>query len=398
MTKKRKNSKTFYAQQTAQSRVKAEIITKYFASRMKIISGTGATKMVYVDLYAERGRYDDGAESTSLMVLRHAIEDPVVRKSLATIFNDKDHADSLRAEIKALPGIETLQYEPSVYSIEVGTTTPEVFGKIKLAPTLAFLDPWGYKGLSRALIHSLLKDWACEVLFFFNFNRVSMDITNEIVRPHMGALFGAERLASLRTIVAELEGEARERAVMAALAAMLREIGGQFVLPFRFVKGAAQRTSHYLIFVTKHFLGYKIMRDVMAKASSTIVQDVASFEYNPRPPLFLTDGRSVEALGETLATEFAGMTMTVQEVFERHSIGKLYTARNYKDALMHLEAAGRVAPSRSASARRKGTLADDIIITFPRLPGTGLTMAVSRSTPDRRASARPTSASARPTA
>jgi three-Cys-motif partner protein len=394
-----KKSAKFFAEQTAQSRVKATIITKYFGSRMKIISGSGATKMVYVDLYAGRGTYEKGAvESTPLLVLRQAIQDPLVSKSLVTIFNDKDHADALRAAINALPGVEDLRYKPAVSNMEVGATTPELFEKIRLAPTLAFLDPWGYKGLSRALIHSLLKDWACEVLFFFNFNRVNMDITNEIVRLHMEALFGAKRLTALRAVVAELEGEARGRAVMTALFDMLRDIGGQFILPFRFVKGTAQRTSHYLIFVTKNFLGYKIMRDVMAKASSTIVGDVASFEYNPRPALFLSDGRSVEALAEMLVTDFAGMALTVEQVFERGSIGKLYTARNYKDALMYLEAGDRVSSSRPASERRKGTLADDIVITFPRSPGNGLTSAAPRSTPDRRAAALPTSASARPTA
>jgi hypothetical protein len=100
-----KKTPTFYAQQTAQSRIKAEMITKYFASRAKIISGAGATKMVYVDLYTGRGRYDDGAESTPLMVLRRAHRDPVVRTSLATIFNDRDNAEALGAEIRALPRI-----------------------------------------------------------------------------------------------------------------------------------------------------------------------------------------------------------------------------------------------------------------------------------------------------
>jgi len=48
----KRKSKTFYAQQTAQSRIKAEIITKYFASRATIISNAGATKLVYVDRWA----------------------------------------------------------------------------------------------------------------------------------------------------------------------------------------------------------------------------------------------------------------------------------------------------------------------------------------------------------
>ena len=119
---------------------------------------------------------------------------------------------------------------------------------------------------------------------------------------------------------------------------------------------------------------------------------------NPRPPLLLTDDRSVDALAESLATDFAGLSMPVLEIFERDSIDKLYVARNYKDALMRLESSGRVVPSRPASERRKGTLADDFTITFARLPGSGAKVQASRSTLDRRAAVLPTSASARPTA
>jgi len=234
------------------------------------------------------------------MVLRRAIDDPVVSRTLVTIFNDKDHAETLRAEIKALPRVGDLTHKPSVYSTEVGAATPETFEKIRLAPTLAFLDPWGYEGLSLELIRSLLKDWGCEVMFFFNYNRVNMDISNGTVAKHMAALFGADQLGALQAAVIGLSGDARERAVMPALGEMVREVGGQFILPYRFVKDGAERTSHYLVFVSKHFLGYKIMRDVMAKASSYDSDEgVASFEYSPRPSLLL-DGRSVDALAEEL--------------------------------------------------------------------------------------------------
>jgi hypothetical protein len=160
-------------------------------------------------------------------------------------------------------------------------------------------------------------------MFFFNFNRVNMDITNELVTNHMQALFGPARLAALRGAVAGLKGVARERAVMTALEEMTQEAGGQFFLPFRFVVDGRARTSHYLISVTKHFLGYKIMRDVMGKASSYAPDGVPSFEHTSKPPLFLTDGRSIDALAESLMAEYAGTAMQVEEVFEQHSRGKL---------------------------------------------------------------------------
>jgi three-Cys-motif partner protein len=398
MARKRKPSKKsqkFYAQQTAQSKVKAEIITKYAKSRSTIITGAGATKVVHLDLWAGRGQYDDGSESTPLMVLRNAIADPVVRKSLMTIFNDKEHAAELRAAIDALPGIDTLAYKPEVLNMALGSGTPAILHKVRpmigQAPTLAFLDPWGYTGLTRDLIRSLLRDWACEVMFFFNFNRVNMDITNEIVKPHIEALFGPERLTSLRAVVAELEGQARERAVMAALYEMVREVGGRLILPFRFAKDGSNRTSHYLIFVSKHFLGYKIMRDVMWKASSYRAEDgVASFEFNSNPPLFIADGRSVEALADMLMSDLAGSMMTVKQVFEQHSIGKLYVSRNYKDALLLLEERGQLGTD--PAQRPSGTMADHVRITFPHAPLTGVKVPASRSTPDRPASDLPSSA------
>jgi three-Cys-motif partner protein len=404
MARKRKpskKSKKFYAQQTAQSKVKAEIITKYAASRATIITGSGATKVVHLDLWAGRGRYDDGAESTPLMVLRNATADAVVRKSLMTIFNDKDHADELRAAIGALPGINTLAYKPEVLDMAVGAGTPAILERVRpkigQAPMLTFLDPWGYTGLTRDLIRSLLRDWGCEVMFFFNFNRVNMDITNEIVKPHIDALFGPERLTSLRAVVTELEGEARERAVTAALYEMVREVGGQFILPFRFVKDGEIRTSHYLIFVSKHFLGYKIMRDVMWKASSYRAEDgVASFECNSKSPLFIGDGRSLETLADMLVNDFAGTMMTVKQVFEQHSIGKLYVSRNYKNALILLEDRGRIGAD--PARRPSGTMADHVRITFPRAPLTGVKAPASRSTLDHRAFARQPSTAPRPTA
>ena len=60
-------------------------------------------------------------------------------------------------------------------------------------PTFFFVDPWGYKGLSLRLINSVLKDWGCDCVFFFNYNRINMGLGNDAVEKHMDALFGKER-------------------------------------------------------------------------------------------------------------------------------------------------------------------------------------------------------------
>src|SRR5262249_14822217 len=116
----------------------------------------------------------------------------------------------------------------------------------------------------------------------------------------------------------------------------------------------------------------------------------------------ITGGRSLETLAELLVSDFAGKAMTFKQVFEQHSPGKLYVERNYRDALLSLEAAKRVTILPPACERRpykgKPSLRDDVRVMFPRLPGTGAKIGASHSTPGHPASGLPTSASVRPTA
>ena len=43
----------------------------------------------------------------------------------------------------------------------------------------------------------------------------------------------------------------------------LRDMGGKFELPFRFHNKCGTRITHHLFFVTKHFKGYSLMKDIM---------------------------------------------------------------------------------------------------------------------------------------
>ena len=70
---------------------------------------------------------------------------------------------------------------------EVGKEIVKMFEQMRLVPTLFFVDPWGYKGLSLSLINSVLKNWGCDCIIFFNYNRINMGLHNEAVEEHMNA-------------------------------------------------------------------------------------------------------------------------------------------------------------------------------------------------------------------
>jgi three-Cys-motif partner protein len=368
----------FFAESSEQSLIKARIIQKYFWAWAKVITPTArkfGNRLLYVDLFAGPGRYDDGTVSTPLLVLEKAIADPSMREMLVTVFNDKDpqNVGRLQAAIAALPGITSLRYAPQILNEVVGEAIAARFEGLRLVPTFFFVDPWGYKGLSLRLINSVLQHWGCDCVFFFNYNRINMGLDNPIVSEHMDALFGHERAETLRGQLARLKPWEREQLIVETLAEALRAMGAAYVLPFAFKNELGNRTSHHLIFATKDFKGYEIMKEIMVKESSERHQGVGSFEYSPASdqfPILAELVRPVDELEDKLLKDFAGRTLSMYDVFRQNCVGTPYIKSNYKRALTNLEAQSKIKadPPSSERPKRRGevTFGDNVLVTFPR--------------------------------
>lgn len=370
--------KSFFEESKEQSCVKITIVAKYFKVWAKVISGALRkgfhsnmdNRIAYIDLFSGPGLYEDGTKSTPILILEEAIKDEDLRGRLITIFNDKDPmiAASLRQAINNIPGINTLKYQPQVNTQEVGEEIVKVIEHEKNIPTLFFIDPWGYKGLSLELLKALIGGWGCDCVFFFNYNRINRDLTNKFVADHMNALFGEKGADALRQDLLVLSPLKRELKIINELCQALKGKGFPYVLPFRFKNGNGSRTMHHLIFVSKHPTGYEKMKGIMASESSRTEQGVPSFEYNPVDvrdagcQKFLFElPRPLDDLADMLLDTFEGQTLTMYQIYEKHSVDRPYIKKNYKDVLYKLEEDGKI----MASNHRRNSFADDVEVTFP---------------------------------
>lgn len=370
---------SFFEEQKEQSLVKSTIVAKYFDVWSNVIISTQkrypnhSQKIAYIDLFAGPGRYKDGTQSTPLRILTNAIEKADLRERLVTIFNDKDEKNSkvLENTIAEISGIETLKYRPEVYNQEVGEEIVKMFESMNLIPTLFFVDPWGYKGLSLRLVNSVLKDWGCDAIFFFNYNRINMGIDNEAVKEHIQALFGKEQAIVLRNKLKGKNSLLRELIIVEELCQALKAYGSRYVLPFRFKNNKGVRTSHHLIFVSKHFRGYEIMKDIMSRESTSDTQGVPSFEYNPadflpQQTLLFQLSRPLDDLKDDIIRMFKGQMLKMQKIYEKHNLDTPYIKKNYKVILRDLYDNGLIeAISSKGKPPRKGTFSNEIMVTFP---------------------------------
>lgn len=374
-------NKEFFDEITQQSRVKLAIVSKYFKVWATVVmsvqdreSRTSDKKIAYIDLFSGPGQYSDGTPSTPLRVLQIAIKNEKIRKRLVTFFNDKneEYVKSLQDAIQQLPELDALEYPPVVKNHDIGegigADIVKILGGRDSVPTLLFIDPWGYKGLSLRLIEPVVQNWGCDCIFFFNYNRINMGLNNPIVKNHMDALFGEGRADKLRVELSKINSAQRELKIVEKLCEAFQEMGPEYVLPFRFKDDRGTRASHHLIFVSKNFKGYEIMKDIMAKESSGAEQGVASFEYNPvdkhmKQGLLFQLACPLDDLGDMLLKEFAGKTIAMRKIYELHSVNRPYTKPNYKTVLTQLEQQQKI----KASTHRRGTFGDSVVVTFPLL-------------------------------
>ncbi len=364
----------FFEESREQSRIKSRIVAKYFSAWARIIAPRAKRrekKIAYLDLFAGPGKYEDGTPSTPLIVLQTAIKDPDLREMLVTVFNDKrrEFTDSLRQAISEVSGIETLRHRPIVENEEVGRKVVDKFRANQLVPTFLFVDPWGYRGLSVSLIASVLQNWGCDCVFFFNYNRINPGLSNDAVRNHMNDLFGTVRANIIRTKLAGLEPDEREALIIEELTQGLKEAGITYLLPFSFKNESGVRTKHHLIFSTKNFTGYEIMKEIMAGERSEIDQGVASFAYSKVREQFqalFEFSRPLSDLERMLLNEFSGQRLTMKRLYELHSVGRPFIKKNYKDVLIRMEADNKIKATPPAAKRRENTFGADVTVTFPQ--------------------------------
>lgn len=367
-----KSTDEFFHTPKEESRVKTDIVEAYFVGWARILSSYQKQKgdpvhLGYVDLFAGPGLYDDGTETTPIRILKRVLERDDWRAGTLLFFNEHNPVllEALRSNVARVQDEERkrLRIEPMFRDATIDSDYDECIRYVNSRPTLSFVDPWGYVGLTLRLLRELVAGFGNDLIFFFNYRRIRAAVSNEVFKSRMDELFGS-RADALRAEVADLHGIEREIAIVRAISSEIAENVAEHVQWFRFGP-TEEEASHYLFFVSKSTKGHELMTNIMAKRSHIDRFGVPTFEFTrvSQTSLFAQD--PIEMLAERLLAQFRGREMSVQAIFEEDSRGKQLQMKQYKTALARLEARGQIEARPEATARRAGTLADHVMIRFP---------------------------------
>ena len=306
------------------TKAKHLILEEYLKAWFPILGQTTG-RIIYLDGFAGPGVYKGGEPGSPVIAIKTAKEHVLIdrfRAELVFLFieKDKERAKHLRSVLESqfpdLPN-DGMKYE--VITGDFATTVNLLLRKIEdegaqLAPTFAFLDPFGFSGLPMSLIARLLSYNKCEVLITFMVGFVNR-FCDELRSDALKELYGTSDWEQVRFIT---NPEERRKFLLELYVRQLRSVGGAVYVRSFDMYNKHNQLIYSLVFGTKHLKGLKVMKEAMWKADergtytfydTTDPRNYTLLRYGPRDSW-------MEGAADIVYEHFRGKTVRVEEIEE----------------------------------------------------------------------------------
>lgn len=329
----------------AHTAAKHTILRVYLEAWIPILSRHNR-RLILVDAFAGPGVYERGEIGSPIVMLnaylKHAQRENITA-ALVYLFIEADErrVEQLREEVAKLgelPPNVTVRIEHGLYEDVFGTILANIERRgAQLAPTFAFLDPFGYSQAPMVLAGRFLQFARCEVLAYVPLPFVNRFLERDGQENALNSLYGGDRWKA----ALPLKGEARIRALHDLFGESLVEEGGlKYVRAFEIITRNGS-TGYHLFFGTNHELGLERMKEAMWRADpidgqrfrdTTDVGALVLFEPEP----------NLESLRAGMMAHFGDRVFTIEEVQE-YTRGTPYLQTHIKTkTLAPLERGGKL--------------------------------------------------------
>ena len=228
----------------------------------------------------------------------------------------------------------------------------------RLAPTFAFIDPFGFKGAPFSLVQRLLRNPSTEVFINVMTDSVNRFLVHSGVQQHIVDLFGTREVMQVARSSNRID-----HLRLLYLQQLQRE--ACFVRYFEMCN-ECDRKIYYLFFASNHRVGHIKMKEAFWR-----VDNQGGYRFSDRtnpqqPVLFALD--PAHDLASVLQDKYAGQTESVEVISHFVEDETAFTAAHTRKALAWLEQERQItvnAIKSDGKKRRKNTFPDGVILCFP---------------------------------
>lgn len=345
---------------------KHEILRRYLQAWFPILDKY--YDLVYIDGFAGPGEYEGGEPGSPLIVLdlalhhKHTLTGESVFLFVELREDRYRHLEEIINQMRPqLPPNFKVDVENDEFSAVLAKKLDDLDQRrLRIAPTFAFIDPFGFSGVPMTLIHRLLRRDRTEALILFPIDSVNRFVLNqdEQIHRHMATLFGTEE-------VFEAMAQSDRHRVLRKLYQDKLSEAAKYVRYFT-MRDRTDKPIYDLFFASNNLLGHVKMKEAMWR-----VDEAGTFTFSdatdPSQSVLFTGDPSPRLAREIVQggagrknIEVSKITSWVEEspsYLRKHMIAALKLAEQKEDIHVHpLKTTGK--------KRRKGTFPDDAVIDF----------------------------------
>jgi len=326
------------------------------------------SRLVYVDGFAGPGVYSNGEPGSPIIALQayldHAQRDKI-RSELVYVFieEDGDRVARLNEEIAKLgklPDNVVVHVIEGTFQDEFAEALDHVENSGgRLAPTFAFIDPFGYSDAPMSLSGRFLQFERCEALIYVPLRHLNRFLSMSSQENALNALFGTDEWKKARA----MSGAARLRFLHDLFYRQLKdECGLTYVRSFEIVSSANPAAGYTLFFGTKHEMGLLRMKESMWSIDPVEGQRYKDTTSSGMQPLFEQEVDPTP-LRQAMIDHFGDRAFTIEEANDFAVVETPYIPSHVKRrTLKPLEETGKLEVL--TERKRKGTYPEKTRMRF----------------------------------
>ncbi len=354
------------------TKAKHEILRKYLSAWYPILTAGGWNRrVVFLDGFAGPGVYEGGEPGSPIIavdtLLNHKLFPKLDHTEFLFLFveNESERCESLNEKLTELfdsHGGQPKNVKVSIIENDFRHAAEELIGYLKeqkeqLAPTFAFIDPFGWSGVPLDTICRLLSYDKCEVFFNFMYDAINRFLTHEPTAHHRRELFGTDDYLAADG----MDPKYRSAFLHDLYKRQLETEGGfRHVHSFEMINKQGH-TVYSLFYGTRSIDGLRVMKDAM-----WAVDPVGGLRFSDQlagHSVLFTPEPDFAPLSHAIVERFAGQTVPVEQIEEFVLVETPYKASHYKkQVLKPLQHDGTI--EGVTGQTRKGTFPAGTILRF----------------------------------
>jgi len=356
---------------TPHTKAKHIILRRYLDAWLPIMTRWNG-RILYIDGFAGPGIYTNGEDGSPIIALKAALEHSYkMPAEIVYLFIEADEErckclEQRLSEFK-LPG--NIKYKSTL-----GKFDEAISGLLdyldeqqkQIAPTFAFIDPFGFSHTPFSLVKRLMANPKCEILITFMYEEINRFLSDPSQANTYDELFGTDKWRQATTLT---NPEDRRKVIHDVYKKQLEDNSGadiSFVRSFEMIN-QGNKTDYFLFFGTNNIEGLKKMKEAMWKVDETSGVQFSDSTVDPNQPMLFKLKPNFVQLKRLICEKFQGQEISIEEIERFVLVDTPFRETHYKRQILsplEKEDSPRIKVKRVSGKGRKGTYPPGTRIRF----------------------------------